>query len=115
MAYSHRSWKSLEMLVLPEFHRFFGLIKQQVCYLSSTSTIWNVVMGLSREELVEAVGKQMRNLTFSSCILRLLPPLIINENIAHRIVSILDKALHTGIAAEIDRKVLLARNLRLPN
>jgi 4-aminobutyrate aminotransferase-like enzyme len=42
-------------------------------------------------------------------VLGLFPPLIINNDIADKIVEILDQALETGIRAEIARKARLAK------
>ncbi len=36
-------------------------------YLNVNSSVWNVGLGLGREELVEAAAAQMRQLAFSSC------------------------------------------------
>ncbi|HDH06421.1 MAG TPA: aspartate aminotransferase family protein [Nitrospirae bacterium] len=48
---------------------------------------------------------------YSNNVLGLLPPLIIKKDIADRIVEILDKALNTGITADITRKARMAKEL----
>lgn len=133
-----------------------------VRYINGNSSVWNVSIGLGREELVEAATKQMRELAFAGCFtqahpraielaaklvgdrntkvpltdqettniaidviargllisyrangLRLLPPLIIDKDIADVIINILDKALYIGMAAQMNRKVRLAREFAL--
>lgn len=40
---------------------------RDVRYLNVNSSVWNVGLGLGREELVEAAAKQMRELAFAGC------------------------------------------------
>jgi taurine-pyruvate aminotransferase len=52
-------------------------------------------------------------ISFTASSLGLLPPLIIDKDIADAIVSILDKALHIGIGADINRKLRLTKEFAL--
>lgn len=47
--------------------------KSGVSYINGNSGVWNVAIGLGREELVEAASRQMRELAFSGCFMQAHP------------------------------------------
>ena len=50
-------------------------------------------------------------ISFKANVLRLLPPLIIDQEIADTIVNIFDQTLHTGITAQTTRQVRLGQEV----
>jgi putrescine aminotransferase len=69
---------------------------------------------LSHDEIFNFMMSSMTHgllASFPDCGVSLFPPLIIDESVADEIVAILDKVLHTGRLADIDRNIRMLKEL----